>query len=198
MADRSSIEWTDATWNPLAAFDRATGKRGWFCTKVSDGCTHCYAETLNKRLGTGHLYRVGNLPLIEFRLVNLDQTIRWQRPRKIFVNSMTDLFHEAVPFDLIDQVFGAMALAHQHVHQVLTKRPERMAEYFADEYRWAYIEGAAQKIHHDRTGEDPSMWLAVHGPLPNVWLGTSVEDQAAADERIPHLLRTPAAVRFLS
>ncbi|MHB1170684.1 MAG: DUF5131 family protein, partial [Longimicrobiales bacterium] len=88
MADKSPIEWTDASWNPLAAFDRETGKRGWFCTKVSAGCTNCYAEVINRRLGTGHLYRAGNLENIEFRLVNMDQPIRWKRSRRIFVNSM--------------------------------------------------------------------------------------------------------------
>lgn len=189
MGDKSKIEWTEATWNPV---------RG--CTKVSAGCRNCYAETFAERFRgvKGHPYERG----FDVRLVPeaLDLPLRWREPRRVFVNSMSDLFHPNVPDEYIDQVFAVMALADRHVFQVLTKRARRMVEYFTDDplLRWALIEGAAQKIYSERTGEDPSLWLAVHGPLKNVWLGTSVENQAAADERIPHLLATPAAVRFLS
>ena len=206
MADHSAIEWTDATWNFLAG-----------CSPVSEGCRNCYAAKDAVRLGgnpnekvhakyggtaemrgAGERRRAVFTGKVTFSEEALLKPLSWRRGRKIFVNSMSDLFHADVADEVIDRAFAVMALAQQHTFQVLTKRPERMAEYFADEYRWAYIEGAAQKIHHDRTGEDPSMWLAVHGPLPNVWLGASVENQDAADERIPHLLRVPAAVRFLS
>lgn len=138
----------------------------------------------------------------------LTQPLQWKKPRTIFVNSMSDLFHEDMPDEWIDQVFAVMALTPQHTYQVLTKRAERMRDYLTsindndggrlDGFRDALIEGAAQKIYADRTGEDPSMWLAVNLPLPNVWLGTSVEDQRRADERVWQLLETPAAVRFLS
>lgn len=112
MGDKTHIEWTEATWNPVAAFLKedveylgrkfAKGTRGWFCTKVSPGCAHCYAEGINVRLGNSLQYLPINLDKIEFRLVNLDQPLRWKRPRMIFVNSMTDLFHEAIPDALID------------------------------------------------------------------------------------------------
>lgn len=162
MSDGSAIEWTEATWNPV---------RG--CTKVSAGCKHCYAETFAERFRgvKGHPYEQG----FDVRLVPeaLDLPLRWRKPRRIFVNSMSDLFHEEVPESFIVDVFATMMEARRHVFQVLTKRPERMRDFLAS-----------------RPSERPT--------LPNVWLGTSVEDQAAADERIPHLLATPAAVRFLS
>jgi len=134
----------------------------------------------------------------------LDEPLRWRKPRRIFVNSMSDLFHEDVPNEFIDRVFAVMALAPHHTFQVLTKRAERMQRYFGEHKdlggitRDVLVEGEAQKLYHERTGEDPSLWLAVHWPLPNVHLGVSVEDQATADERIPLLLETPAAVRFVS
>lgn len=186
---KTSIEWATHVWNPLAAFDRTTGKRGWFCTRVSDGCKNCYAAVINKRLGNGHDYQVRNLSKIEWRLVNLDEPLRARKPRRYFVNSMTDLFHEDVPDEFIDQVFAVMAIATQHTFQILTKRPERAAAWMADDARGA-VDGLLALQHETATVTE---W-----PLPNVWLGTSVEDQQRADERIPHLLRTPAAVRFLS
>lgn len=122
----------------------------------------------------------------------LEMPIRWTKPRRIFVNSMSDLFHEQVTSLFIDRVFAAMSLSPQHTFQILTKRPERMAEYMTHPLTKSNVLGEADTL---RGG----MQLAMdEWPLPNVWLGTSVEDQRAADERIPHLLRTPAAVRFLS
>jgi len=125
----------------------------------------------------------------------LTQPVRWTRPRRIFVNSMSDLFHELVPYGFVDKVFAAMSLSPQHTFQILTKRPERMRDYLNDEETRTRVEMAmdvmSQELHG--LGQFLGEW-----PLPNVWLGTSVEDQRAADERIPHLLRTPGAVRFLS
>lgn len=190
MGDKSPIEWTNATWNPIGAFDRETGKRGWFCTKVSEGCTNCYAEKLNLRLGNGHLYRVGNLPKIEWRVVNLDQPIQWKRARMIFVNSMTDLFHEDIPDDMVAQVFAAMELAPQHTFQVLTKRAARMRDLMTSMVFRCMVDTHREKL---KPGCGDFEW-----PLPNVWLGVSTEHQKAADERIPELLQTPAAIRFLS
>ena len=115
MADKSSIEWTDATWNPV------TG-----CTKVSPGCAHCYAETFAERFRgvPGHYYENGfDLTLRPERLL---EPLGWKKPKKVFVNSMSDLFHEDVPFEFIDRVFAVMTLTPQHTYQVLTKRPERM------------------------------------------------------------------------
>lgn len=194
----TKIQWTDETWNPSVG-----------CSKVSTGCENCYAERMARRqIAMGNKQYKGTVDergkwtgktnLVESQLA---KPLRWRKPRKVFVCSMGDLFHESVPDESIEEVFAVMALADKHTFQVLTKRPDRMRAFLADDgdrYHWAMIEGHAQRIHHMRTGEDPSMWLAVHGPLPNVWLGTTVENQAAADERIPHLLSTPAAVRFVS
>ncbi len=175
MGTETGIQWTDATWNPV---------RG--CSRISPGCEHCYAETMAARFSGEGQWAEGfatRSPARWTRKVELvpdalDMPLRWREPRRIFVNSMSDLFHGALPDDAIDRVFRVMADAKQHTFQILTKRAERMAEYV--DRRWAHGKGA--------------IWE----PLPNVWLGVSVEDQQRADERIPHLLRTPAAVRFLS
>ena len=189
----TTIEWTDRTWNPT---------RG--CTRVSSGCENCYAERVARRfdypggsyegLTTSSGRWNGVVRLIPEKL---REPLRWWKPCRVFVDSMSDLFHPSIPDEFIDRVFGVTALMPHHTYQVLTKRPERMAEYFAASHRFALIEGAAQKLYHDRSGEDPDMWLAVT-QLPNVWLGVSVEDQATVDERVPRLLEIPAAIRFLS
>lgn len=163
MSQNSTIEWTEATWNPV---------RG--CTKVSPGCAHCYAETFAERWRgiPGHPYEQG----FDLRLVpeKLEEPLRVRKPTTFFVNSMSDLFQDGVPWSFIEQVFDVMQQTPRHTYQVLTKRAENMRLFC--EY-WAF--------HHD-------------GPLPNVWLGVSVENQHFADERIPLLLQTPAAVRFIS
>lgn len=138
MGAKTGIEWTGSTWNPIAAFLKEdfltigpdggpkiipAGTRGWFCTKVSAGCAHCYAEGVNLRLGNGLTYARANLDAIGWRIVSLDAPLRWQRPRRIFVCLMCDLFHESIPDALIDQIFAVMALAQRHTFQVLTKRP---------------------------------------------------------------------------
>lgn len=211
MADRTPIEWADATWNPN------TG-----CSRVSEGCRNCYAEIMAARFSKPGQWGEGLAQIVrkpdgsadhrwtgQVRLNDraLTQPLRWRKPRRIFVCSTSDLFHEGVPDEWLDRVFAVMALAPQHTFMVLTKRPERARRYFegyeeAGEFhtgiRDALIEGAAQAIYAARTGEDPSLWLSVSLPLPNVWLGTSIEDQPTADARIPHLLATPAAVRFVS
>jgi len=184
MSDKSNIEWTDATWNPV---------RG--CSLISDGCTHCYAMKQAHRFsGPGKAYEGltelgpdgprwnGKITLVESEL---DKPLRWKRPRKIFINSMSDLFHEAVSFEFIDQVLAIAALCPQHIFIVLTKRPERMAEYF-------------QVSPGFRNMRAQWSMNGVPFPLPNLWLGVSVEDQKTADDRIPPLLECPAAVRFVS
>ena len=198
MADGTGIEWTSATWNPLVG-----------CSLESPGCARCYAMRLAARLermgsaryaGLTRETKAGAVWTGEVRLVEeaLTQPLRWKRPRRIFVNSMSDLFHEDVPDEWIDRVFAVMALAPQHTFQVLTKRSERMRAYLDGRTgslggriypHWAEF-GTAHKI-----GLRPEM---LHLPLPHVHLGVSVEDQARADERIPHLLATPAAVRWIS
>lgn len=199
MSDKTKISWTDATWNPV------TG-----CTKVSEGCAHCYAETIAHRFAGTKAYPNGFD--VTIRPERLDQPLRWRRPRRIFVNSMSDLFHKDVPDEYIARVFAVMALAPQHTFQVLTKRPGRMRSFVQDACKcgrhgaMAHLRSsmmwAVSKANPDRVPGVPddaetqvqhALW-----PLPNVWVGTSVESQKWADVRIPQLLATPAAVRFLS
>jgi protein gp37 len=162
MSDRSAIEWTDATWNPV---------RG--CVKVSPGCKHCYAETFAERFRgvPGHPFEQGS----DLRLVpeKLGEPLRWRTGRKIFVNSMSDLFQEGVRTEYIARVGRTMELADWHVYQVLTKRHSRMRELLSNELAWL-------------------------GRLPHVWFGVSVEDRKHGLPRIEALRTTPAAVRFLS
>lgn len=183
----TTIEWTRGddgsrgkTWNPV------TG-----CEKVSPGCDHCYAETLSERFrGTpGHYFENGFD--VQLRPDKLDLPLRWRKPRKVFVNSMSDLFHDSVPADYIIDVFAVMAKAKQHTFQVLTKRHARMRSLLSDG-------GFAREMWY-RLGivEYPEVLDEVW-PLPNVWLGVSAEGQKWADIRIPALLDTPAAVRFIS
>lgn len=173
MAEHSAIEWTDATWNPV------TG-----CTKVSAGCDNCYAERLALRLQKAGTQRYRNGFSVTLHEDAIKLPLRWRAPRRIFVNSMSDLFHGSVPREFIDQVFDVMEQASWHVFQVLTKRPGRMA---------AYVNGSVMTRHGPMTLAD----RAGRRVPPNVWLGTSVEDHRVVD-RIDHLRRIPAAVRFLS
>lgn len=209
MSDRTRIEWTDATWTPIRARwfepqDDGSGKErvGWHCEKVDGACNNCYAEGINLRLGTRLEFKPGHLKHIRSNgdprgevTVFLDEKmllapLRWKKPRMIFVNSMTDTFGRFVTDEMLDRMFAVMALCPQHKLQVLTKRPERMQDYLTANpgirIRNAMQAIAAQPI------------IEMDWPLPNVWLGTSISDQASADDRIPHLLATPAAVRFLS
>jgi protein gp37 len=182
VSDQSGIEWTDATWNPI------TG-----CTEVSPGCDHCYAKTFAERWrGTpGHYFEHGFD--VQLRPDKLTLPLRWRKPRKVFVNSMSDLFHKDVPDHFIAQVFAVMAATPQHTYQVLTKRHGRMRSLLANANR----NGLQDMIGVEYLSLDgPSN--VIQWPLPNVWLGVSVEDQQRADLRIPALLDTPAAVRWLS
>lgn len=197
MSDHTHIQWTDATWNPI------TG-----CSVVSAGCKHCYAMRLAgtrlrhhpSRAGLTRPHSAGPVWTGEVRLNAdwLDQPLRWRRPRRIFVCAHGDLFHPAVPVEWIDQVFAVMALAPQHTFQVLTKRPGRMLDWFRRTpytriLRQADILRAARPNLCSVGISDPT-----RTPWSWVWLGVSVEDQPTADERIPLLLQTPAAVRFIS
>lgn len=216
----SSIEWTDRTWNPT---------RG--CSRVSEGCRNCYAERLATRFsGPGQPYaglvtvpddgrhgQTGRARLNTrgkwngvVRLVpeKLAEPLRWRKPQRVFVNSMSDLFHEALTNEEIAAVFGVMAACPHVTFQVLTKRAQRMHQWF----EWAHASrttataawcfqqyaipalSALSAMQLSRAAKQPMpSW-----PLPNVWLGVSVEDQATADARIPWLLRTPSARRFVS
>jgi protein gp37 len=173
MGDHSAIEWTDATWNPV------TG-----CTKVSAGCDHCYAERLALRLQRIGLQRYRNGFAVTLQPAALQMPLHWRKPRRIFVNSMSDLFHGAIPKEFIDEVFRVMEKANWHQFQILTKRPGRMA---------AYLTGFAGT--EDRLVRVPA--YSGRTPSSNVWIGTSVEN-AETMYRIDLLRRVPAAVRFLS
>jgi protein gp37 len=234
MADKTAIEWTDATWNPV---------RG--CSRISPGCGGpghaggCYAEGVAARFsGPGQAFhgfadrdRAGSKWTGKVELIPemLDLPMRWRRPRRIFVNSMSDLFHEALSFGEVMRVFNVMWQAPQHTFQVLTKRAERMREFMTkwadlseedfepklvrgpEETRKAHPSGRGQLFADmlDAMGDPPPGctypafdWMGgmIRWPSwpPNVWLGVSAEDQQRADQRIPHLRATPAAVRFLS
>lgn len=190
MAEHSSIEWTDATWNVIVG-----------CSRVSKGCENCYAERLaggrlkhtESRKGLTRETSHGPVWTGETRLVEkwLDQPLRWSRPRRIFVCAHGDLFHDSVSNEQIAVVFAVMAAAPRHTFQVLTKRPERAVQWF-HWFKWLPEDDDAS------AGVFSPRLMNVDWPLPNVWIGTSIEDQKTADERIPYLLEIPAAVRFLS
>lgn len=156
---KTKIEWATDVWNPT------TG-----CDKVSEGCRNCYAEGIAKRFWGERKFTD-----VECHTDRLDAPLHWKKPRRVFVNSMSDLFHKDVPFEFVDQVFATMAWMQEHTFMVLTKRADRMEEFFNEA-------GNPSRRHI----------------LPNVWLGVSVENQQAADDRIPLLLQTPVAVRFVS
>ncbi len=180
----SSIEWTEATWNPT------TG-----CDRISTGCDNCYALTLAKRLkamgqpkyqSDGDMRTSGPGFGIAVHERELDQPLRWKKARRVFVNSMSDLFHADIPDEFIARVFAVMSVADQHTYQVLTKRPQRMAALVGSS---TFVEMVTA---HGGPRSRPMVW-----PLPNVWLGTSIENDRYS-WRADHLRRTPAAVRFLS
>ena len=226
----TSIEWTDRSVNPIRARNLETGSVGHYCEKPSTGCANCYAEEWNSRvrpvpnsdklIGLGLAYAKKNRDKVEIFLdeSKLQEVIKRRKPSKFFWCDMTDLFGEWVPDEMLDRCFAAMAMTPQHTHQVLTKRPERMAQYLV--WKGHNIEAAergdncdcrqcaivrpmaaslmARGISEPDAYAGPAFYVWKNWPLPNVWLGTSVENQQTADERIPHLLRVPAAVRFLS
>jgi protein gp37 len=179
MSDKSKIEWTDATWNPV---------RG--CSRVSEGCRNCYAEKVAHRFnGPGLPYEGltvlgsdgprwnGRLKFVE---EHLEDPLRWKKPRRIFVNSMSDLFHESLSHKDIERIFNVMRDAPQHIFQVLTKRPQVMKDFII----WY--------MRQHCLGNDFYMLFK------HIWFGVSVENQKTADERIPILLETPAAIRWIS
>ena len=190
MADTSKIEWTDATWNVV------TG-----CEKVSPGCDNCYAETFAERWRgiPGHHFETGFD--VTLRPERLTIPLKWRKPKRVFVNSMSDLFHKDIPDEYIARVWAVMALTPQHTYQILTKRHGRMRSLLNDPGFEKLVDRALLTMPE---ASDPKLtrrsWpLPKPGwPLPNVWLGVSVEDQKRADLRVPALLDTAAAVRFLS
>ncbi len=215
-------------WNPVIG-----------CTRVSSGCQSCYASALHNRrykanvkaaMASGCFGNIGppeargggvelpmppqyDLPFAKVQLLpeRLERPLHWTKPRRVFVNSMSDLFHEDVPDEFIDRVFAVMALCPQHTFQVLTKRPERMREYLSDpdhpwsvrivikETMWNHVSSMSEARRVQvKAAVYSTETFEAEFPLPNVWLGVSVEDQETADARIPELLATPAAVRWVS
>ncbi len=237
----TSIEWTDFSVNPIRARNLETGNIGHFCEKISAGCAHCYAATFNvarrhktQFAGTDLDFLPANREKVEPFLDEkvLKSVLSRRKPTKFFWCDMTDMFGHWVPDEWIDRCFAVMAMTPRHTHQVLTKRPERMARYFKrrsfgelianiaaengllasgthgwrDDFLALYRLGdyyagtrsGSSGRYFSELAEPMPTRLPQAWPLPNVWLGTSVENQQAADERIPHLLRCQAAVRFLS
>jgi protein gp37 len=202
MAEKTTIAWTESSWNPLRA-RRPDGEGegppivGWSCVRVSPGCTHCYAATMNRRLGTGLDYTVPDNARVQHFISEkqLREPLGWKKPRRVFVCSMTDLFGEWVTDEQILRVWTVMHAAPQHTFQVLTKRPER-ARSILSRLAWATPTQAERDA--GARGFQAHLNGAPAEPLPNVWLGVSAEDQQRADERIPILLDTPAAVRWVS
>ena len=240
----SNIEWTDRTWNPVSGctpvspgclncYAATMANRLQANPAVPEYAPRLVDERGNEHRGAvpeerratlktvriaevrgGRALFTGEVRTLEGRLA---EPLSWRKPARVFVNSMSDLFHEAVPFEFVDRVFAVMALCPQHTFQVLTKRPERMTEYLLasrpiGDKRFeceTHVGLAAMRAVFEARDANENSTLGkgvtVHRdgellqwPLPNVWLGTSVEEQARADERVPHLLRCPAAVRFLS
>jgi len=217
----SNIEWTDESWNPVIG-----------CRHVAEGCRNCYAETMSKRLaamGQAQYAKViDDAGKFNGKAIpqpqQLDKPLRWRKPRRVFVNSMSDLFHEDLPFEYVAAVYGVMAACPQHTFQVLTKRPERMREFFEWAAREDSIGGGINafttqalghravevRLSRGLTEEDeeaaefsdhPCMQFIFNPPelpLKNVWHGISAANQADADKYIPILLQVPSAVRFVS
>lgn len=191
LQNKNGIAWTEKSWNPI---------RG--CSKVSPGCANCYAEIMAARFSGPGLAYAGLTHNCRWngivRLVpkHLEDPLRWRRPLRVFVNSMSDLFHENLPDEVILQVFDVIfraSLLRGHTFQVLTKRAVRMQEFL---YRLRVDLADGGRVYLAERPEDPGAPLALQ--LPNLWIGISVENQASADARIPILLQTPAAVRWLS
>src|SRR6185295_19435553 len=213
----TTIQWTDRSINPIRARNKQTGAIGHYCQKLSPGCARCYASNFQKRFhmpdfpGAGKYSTVltpilsdnGAVSVSEDLEVFLDRSkfhevLGRKKPTKFFWCDMTDMFGSWVPDAWIDECLAVMALTPQHTHQVLTKRADRLANYFAYPGRCTLIANATANIP---AGDTPAMKrraVTEFWPLSNIWLGVSVEDQKRADERIPHLLNTPATVRFLS
>lgn len=217
--NRTSIEWTDFTANPLK-YRNAYGHVVWGCAKVSAGCTHCYAEALAQRYRRGGPFNAAEMahltPYLDGAELRRMLTYKPAAGQRCFVGDMTDIFGEWVPDEMIAALFGVMAARPDVTFQLLTKRPHRMREWFdwisrvgpsihslgaARGVRWyAWVLGGRlgadweTAVSPSWSGSAPS-W---RWPLPNVWLGVSAENQAALEERLPHLLETPAAIRFVS
>lgn len=198
----SKIEWTNKTWNPTVG-----------CSKVSAGCQNCYAIKDQYRMAKNPNSKISSVSSgltekrgnrlewtgqVKFLPARLEQPLHWCKPRMVFVNSQSDLFHESITDEELDQIFAVMALTPQHTYQVLTKRPKRMYDYCKSLGKHNTEDRLSKAIA--KINPNGSAWYEMRGGwcLPNLWLGVTVENQQTANERIPLLLQTPAAIRFLS
>lgn len=212
MSAGTKIEWTDATWNPLRARNRRTGKVGHYCELISPGCANCYAAAFQPRFGlpvySGPSRRDERMEELEFFLDEkvLMEPFRWKKPRRVFVCSMTDVFGDWVPDGVLDRLFAVLAMRPAVIWQVLTKRAERMAAYFAapDLVRRIRMEmldmqdGKPQPLFATTSKVLQQLQEGQGWPLPSVHLGVSAENREWWDRRVPLLKRCPAAVRFVS
>ena len=209
MGDKTKIEWADSSWNPLIAYGH-DDKRGWFCTRVSEGCRNCYASQLNqnRRFGNGLDYKAQNRQnaRLELHELTLLKPLHWKRPRRIFTNSMTDIFGTdfGVTWEMLDKIYAVMALTPQHTYLNLTKRPDVRLDYLSRVSPAHIGLIAAKMVQVLGIKNAPSRKLIVGSleecgwPLPNVWEGVSVEDQETANTRSMFMRETPAALRFIS
>lgn len=186
---KNAFKWWDDSWNPVSG-----------CTKVSDGCKHCYAERDWGRLVHLPAYAGRKFTDVACHFERLDQPLHWKKPRRVFVNSMSDLFHPDVSDEFIARVFAVMGNANHHTYLVLTKRPQRMKEWFSklqNHHGMVVLPTTSEKSQHSRC-DAICVGLESDWPLKNLWLGVSAENQQSAIERIPLLLQTPAVVRWAS
>lgn len=200
----SLISWTDITANPIHLIKEDGSHGGHWCQKISLGCLHCYAETQNQSnyfKFASHLPYSGKTPRnLIFDEKVMQELVKMRSPKKVFLCSMTDLFGEWVSDDWLDRAFAYMAIASQHTFQILTKRPERMQKYFRscrNRIRFEIV-GLGRELNLPEEQYELYETYEFDWPLANIWLGTSIENQKTADDRIPLLFKTPASVRFLS
>jgi protein gp37 len=220
MSNETAIGWTDFSSNPIKYRNIETGKAAWACVKKSAGCLNCYSEALALRWNKGQAFSRPNIdkvvPFVDDKELKRLATDPKLSGKRVFIGDMTDIFGSWVSDDFLDRLFAAFAWRQDVTFQLLTKRPERMAAWFRETFQFHRTDGGIgfhgrQERVFDAMQEDEyadpnndADWMPDGSykwpgwPLPNVWIGTSVENQAAADERIPHLLATPAVVRFLS
>lgn len=201
MGDKTGIEWTDQTWNPIVAYNMETGLRGHWCVPISGGCANCYASMFNEHprwMGTGVAYKAQNRNRVQIQLhpPTLEKMLRSRKAERVFVCSMTDLFLADHSDDWLVTIFATMALSPEKTFQVLTKRIERAAVFLSDpaiqERIWQEMSRLIN-AYHLKGRSVPAIW-----PLPNVWMGATTEDQEALDTRKPVLMTIAAIVRFLS
>lgn len=188
MAD-ATIEYLTKTWSPIQTVIKGESGQGYHCTKVDEGCRECWAEGMNNRFGNKLPFDAKELKF-EIKKSELYKPFSWRKPQRIGVQFMGDLFHKDIPFGYLHQIFTVMLLCQEHQFFVLTKRPERLAEYLKMQKQSTFIEGSATKIFLKAMESKEFLDWVDHKIMPsNIWFGTSISDQPSADKRIPELLK---------